>query len=121
MSFWTLFEPERVAVIGVLRNEAEVGCAVLKNVIDTGFSGRIYPVNHKADDMLDLKCHPTVGNIPEPSVHNMNKVERAATMLKWTVDFDRIYTVRLISNRNKPVLSYSTGRREDKYHKETRL
>ena len=95
MSFSTLFEPESVAMIGASRNETKVGYAVLKNVIDAGFSGRIYPVNRKADHVLGLKCYPTAGNIPDsvdqPSVHDMKKVERAAAMLESAVDFDRIY------------------------------
>jgi acyl-CoA synthetase (NDP forming)/GNAT superfamily N-acetyltransferase len=40
--------PESVAVIGVSRRPGSVGRVILENLIDAGFSGRVYAVNPKA-------------------------------------------------------------------------
>ena len=43
----TFLKPNSVAVIGASNNTKKVGYAVLKNIIDFGFDGEIYPVNLK--------------------------------------------------------------------------
>ncbi len=58
------FSPESVAVIGASRNETKVGYGLLKNLIDAGFEGAIYPVNPKAEEILGLECRPSASDIP---------------------------------------------------------
>jgi len=58
------FEPEAVAVVGASREPGKVGYAVVKNLVDFKFGGRIYPINPKADDILGLKCYPSVRDVP---------------------------------------------------------
>ncbi|MDA8218485.1 MAG: acetate--CoA ligase family protein [Dehalococcoidales bacterium] len=59
------FAPESVAVVGASRNERGLGHTVLKNILDYGFPGRVYPVNPKADSILGLKCYPDLLSIPD--------------------------------------------------------
>ncbi|MCM8757403.1 MAG: acetate--CoA ligase family protein, partial [Candidatus Omnitrophica bacterium] len=59
------FQPESVAVVGASREESKLGHRLLKNVIEAGFPGRIYPVNPKADEVLGLKCYPDITYLPE--------------------------------------------------------
>lgn len=59
------FSPESVAVVGASRNVRGLGHTVLKNIIDFGYKGRIYPVNPNADSVLDLKCYPNLSSIPD--------------------------------------------------------
>ncbi|MEM3519208.1 MAG: CoA-binding protein [Candidatus Hadarchaeales archaeon] len=59
------FEPESVAVIGASREPGKLGHEILKNIIDAGFRGKIYPVNPKADEILGLKCYPSINDVPE--------------------------------------------------------
>ncbi len=54
-----------IAIIGASRKKLAVGHAILKNLIDMGFPGKIYPVNPKADEILGLKCYSSVKDIPE--------------------------------------------------------
>jgi len=61
----TLFEPESIAVVGAAREETKVGHAVVKNLVDSGFKGRLFPVNPKASEILGLKCYPSLTAIPE--------------------------------------------------------
>ena len=59
----TLFYPKSIAVIGASRTEGKLGYAVLANIIQSGFSGAIYPVNPKADEILGLPCHQDLNEI----------------------------------------------------------
>lgn len=61
----SFFAPASVAVIGAAREENKVGHEVLDNVIDSGFSGPIYPVNPKATEIHGLKCYPNLEEVPE--------------------------------------------------------
>jgi acetyltransferase len=60
-----LFEPKVIAVVGASRRTEAVGYAILKNLVQGGYKGKIYPVNPKATDVLGVKCIPTVAEIPE--------------------------------------------------------
>ena len=59
------FEPKSVAVVGASRNPLKFGHFLLKNLIDLGFEGKIYPVNPKADEVLGLKAYPSVDVIED--------------------------------------------------------
>jgi acetyltransferase len=58
------FRPSTVAVIGASRDPDKLGHAVLSNLQEGGFSGDLYPVNPKADEILGLKAYPSVTDIP---------------------------------------------------------
>ncbi len=66
-----LFEPASVAVVGATPKEGAVGRAVLKNLMEGEFSGPIYPVNPKHEEILGLKCYPSIdaiGQAPDLAV-----------------------------------------------------
>ncbi len=68
MSFESFFNPQSVAIVGASRQKGKVGYEILKNMIDAGYSGGIYPVNSKADEIEGLKCYPdltSIGDVPE--------------------------------------------------------
>jgi acetyltransferase len=60
-----LFKPRSVAVIGASRDPNKVGHAILKNIIESGYKGRVYPVNPKADSVLGLTAYKSVLDIPD--------------------------------------------------------
>ena len=60
------FRPQSVAVIGASRDPEKLGYAVLANLKEGGYPGRLYPVNPKADEILGLKAYPSVLDIPDP-------------------------------------------------------
>lgn len=60
------FRPSSVAVVGASRNAKKFGHVILKNFMTSGFRGKIYPVNPKADEIFGLKCHKCVADVPEP-------------------------------------------------------
>ncbi|WP_443079241.1 acetate--CoA ligase family protein [Streptomyces sp. NBC_01498] len=64
-----LMEPRSVAVIGASNEEGKIGNSVMRNLIDGGFAGEIFPVNPKADDILGRKAYKSVVDVPgEPDV-----------------------------------------------------
>ncbi|MGC9394228.1 MAG: acetate--CoA ligase alpha subunit [Anaerolineae bacterium] len=61
----TFFAPQSVAVIGASRDPEKLGYAVLHNIIEGGYTGKIYPINPKADEILDLQAYHSVLDVPE--------------------------------------------------------
>ena len=59
-----LFYPDGVAVIGASRNPRKFGHVQVANLLRAGYKGRIYPVNPKADEILGLKCYPSILDVP---------------------------------------------------------
>ena len=59
-----LFEPESIAIIGASKEELKVGHIVLRNLLESGYEGKIYPVNPKSEDILGVKCYPSILEIP---------------------------------------------------------
>ncbi|MEJ2710798.1 MAG: acetate--CoA ligase family protein [Anaerolineales bacterium] len=61
------FEPKSVAVIGASTNPDKLGHAVLKNLVDGGYSekGKVYPINLDAGEILGHKAYPSVRDVPE--------------------------------------------------------
>lgn len=61
-----LFAPNAVAVIGASGDPTKLGHVVLKNILDGGFPGKVYPVNPQADVILGLRSYPSVTAVPGP-------------------------------------------------------
>jgi acetyltransferase len=60
------FSPQAVAVIGASRTPGKLGYAVLNNIVQHGYEGKIYPINPNAEHVLGLKCYPSILMVPEP-------------------------------------------------------
>ena len=60
-----LFSPKSVCVIGASRTPGKVGAIVLKNIINSGFTGKIYPVNPNINELDDLNCFRDVASLPQ--------------------------------------------------------
>ncbi len=54
------FTPESIAVIGASERPGRIGTALINNLLDGGFSGRILPVNPKYKRIRTLSCVPSV-------------------------------------------------------------
>ncbi|MEJ2250220.1 MAG: acetate--CoA ligase family protein, partial [Candidatus Lokiarchaeota archaeon] len=57
--------PKSIAVIGASSSEGKVGNTVLKNIQNSGYKGKIYPINPNYDEILGLKCYSTILDVPE--------------------------------------------------------
>ncbi len=60
-----LFAPRAVAVVGAGRTPASIGYQVVRNLVELGFAGPVYPVNPGAERILDIPCHATVEDLPD--------------------------------------------------------
>jgi len=61
-----IMQPDAVAVIGASVEDGKIGNSVMKNLINGGYKGNIYPINPKADEILGKKCYKSVKDIPGP-------------------------------------------------------
>jgi acetyl coenzyme A synthetase (ADP forming)-like protein len=55
-----IMNPRSVAVIGASAEDGKIGNSVMKNLINGGFSGAIYPIHPKASEILGRKAYPSV-------------------------------------------------------------
>ena len=58
-----LFKPKTIAVIGASPNPKKVGYALLRNL--ERFDGKVFPINPKHDEVLGLKCFPSILSVGE--------------------------------------------------------
>lgn len=61
-----LFKPKAVAVIGASTKQYSIGNTVVKNLQHFGFTGPIYPINPKADEICGLKAYKSLADVPGP-------------------------------------------------------
>ena len=60
-----LFNPRSVAVIGASHDEGKIGHTVLRNIVDSGYQGSIYPVNPKGGEILGYQVYENIGDIDD--------------------------------------------------------
>ncbi len=54
-----------VAIVGVSPKHGKVGNIILRNLINSEFKGRVYPVNPKYREVLGIRCWPNLSSLPE--------------------------------------------------------
>jgi acyl-CoA synthetase (NDP forming) len=59
-----IMRPAAVAVIGASAEPGKIGNSVLKNLVDGGYAGEIFPINPKADEILGHKAFRSIGDVP---------------------------------------------------------
>jgi acyl-CoA synthetase (NDP forming) len=60
-----LMRPRAIAVIGASEQPGKIGNSVMRNLIDGGFAGEIYPVNPKGGEILGRKAYRDVEELPD--------------------------------------------------------
>jgi acetyltransferase len=58
-----LFEPKSVAVIGASERENSVGNIIFKNILSSGYKGRLYPINPKHETIQGQQAYKTIEEI----------------------------------------------------------
>ncbi|HEX6339481.1 acetate--CoA ligase family protein [Umezawaea sp.] len=59
-----IMRPSAVAVIGASAEEGKIGNSVMKNLVNGGYQGEIYPINPKATEILDRKAFKSIADVP---------------------------------------------------------
>ncbi len=65
MSLRELFYPSSVCLLGASTKEKSIGYEILKCIKNSNYSGKVYPVNPKADEILGYKNFKTITDLPE--------------------------------------------------------
>jgi acetyl coenzyme A synthetase (ADP forming)-like protein len=60
-----IMNPRSVAVIGASPEDGKIGNSVMKNLINGGYQGAIFPIHPKADEILGRKAYPSVLNVAD--------------------------------------------------------
>ncbi|WP_033341886.1 acetate--CoA ligase family protein [Catenuloplanes japonicus] len=59
-----IMRPASVAVIGASAEAGKIGNSVMKNLVNGGYQGEIYPVNPKASEILERKAFRSIADVP---------------------------------------------------------
>ena len=82
-----IFNPKTVAVIGASRIDGKPGNTIVRNLVNLGFKGKIFPINPNTDEVLGIKCYPSILDVEEridvaiiaiPSKYAVDAVEQCA-------------------------------------------
>jgi acetyl coenzyme A synthetase (ADP forming)-like protein len=59
-----IMRPDAVAVIGASAEDGKIGNSVMKNLINGGYTGKIYPIHPKAEEIMGRKAFKSVKDVP---------------------------------------------------------
>jgi acetyl coenzyme A synthetase (ADP forming)-like protein len=59
-----IMKPDAVAVIGASAENGKIGNSVMKNLINGGYHGQIYPIHPSAESILGRKAYKSVKDVP---------------------------------------------------------
>ncbi len=60
-----LFNVKSVAIIGASNKPGKIGNVIVKNIIESGFAGKIFPINPKETEIEGLPCYSSVSQAPD--------------------------------------------------------
>jgi acetyltransferase len=61
-----ILRPRSVAVVGASSRQQNIGREILRNLVEFGFTGPVYPVNPKSSVVNSMRAYRTLGEIPGP-------------------------------------------------------
>ncbi len=60
-----IMKPKAVAVVGASSEAGKIGNSVMKNLINGGYQGKIYPIHPKDAEILGYKAYKSVKDVPD--------------------------------------------------------
>lgn len=60
-----ILKPRSIAMIGASREPKKLGHITLRNLIEGGFKGKIFPINPEAGEVLGLQAYESILKVPE--------------------------------------------------------
>lgn len=61
-----LFNPRSVAIIGASRDPTRIGGRPLRYLTESGFQGKVWPINPRHDRVQGLEARPHIADVPGP-------------------------------------------------------
>lgn len=65
MKLDSIFNPKVIAVVGASDKKGSVGYSLMDNLINSEYSGTVYPVNIKRDHVHSVRAYNSVTEIPD--------------------------------------------------------
>ncbi|WP_084962566.1 acetate--CoA ligase family protein [Thermoactinospora rubra] len=59
-----IFRPRSVAVVGASNETGKIGNSVMRNLVNGGYKGQIFPINPKAPQVLGLPAYKSIADVP---------------------------------------------------------
>ena len=91
-----LFNPQSVAVIGASQDSAKIGHTILANIINSGYRGKLYPINPKGGSILGLPVYKRLSDIED---EDERAAERAACAVARAVSTSSAVAAGTVSIR----------------------
>lgn len=63
-SVGAILEPSSVALVGASRKAGSVGAEVLRNLVESGYRGALYPINPGAEELQGMQAYPSLEAVP---------------------------------------------------------
>lgn len=63
-NLYNLFHAQSIAIAGASENPDKTGHTIMKNLIEGGFKGKIYPINPRSSEILGWPCFSSITAIP---------------------------------------------------------
>jgi len=64
-ALYNFFYPKSICVVGASTKEKSIGYELLKTIKVYGYTGEVYPINPKTDEILNYKCFHSIEEITE--------------------------------------------------------
>ena len=61
----SVFYPHSIAIIGASRHPETIGYLLVRDLLESGFAGAVYPVNPNAEVVSSIKAYRSVSDIPD--------------------------------------------------------
>ncbi|NNG26708.1 MAG: acetyl-CoA synthetase [Ignavibacteriaceae bacterium] len=101
--FNNYFYPKSICVAGVSSKPLSLGYELVKSIKKYGYTGKLFLVNPKSDEILDYKCHPSIDSIKD-------KIDLAIVMVPKP--FVRETLEQLLQKGTKAILLVTAGFKE---------
>jgi 3-hydroxypropionyl-CoA synthetase (ADP-forming) len=59
------FTPQSVALVGASATQGKIGNSVLDSLAKHDYKGKVFPINPKQEEILGIKCYPSLSAVPE--------------------------------------------------------
>ena len=63
-----IFAPTSIAVIGASQKLGSIGNMVVQNLVDSKYSGKLFPINPTADQICGVKAYKSILDVPLPEI-----------------------------------------------------
>jgi acetyltransferase len=60
-----IFSPRSIAIVGASQDSEKIASVLLRNLIEGGYNGKVYPINPKYQEILGRECFPDVTSVKD--------------------------------------------------------